>query len=357
MPASDDADWTALLARDAAATFVYGVTTTGIACRPACPSRRPLRANVRFFAAYAEAAVAGFRACRRCRPDEAAPNAVLAQAIERACRLIDEVPEPPSLAALAAAAGLSPFHFHRVFRAAVGVTPKAYVTARRRERLQRTLPGAATVTAAAYDAGYASSARFYANADAELGMAPNAYRRGAPEGPIRFACGTCSLGAILVAATERGVCAIDLGDDPDALRALLLERFPRATFAQDDAALGSRLAAAVALADGAVADRAPAYGVELPLDIAGSAFAQRVWSALREVPLGKTATYGEIARRIGAPGSARAVAKACAANPVAIAIPCHRAVRGDGAETAYRWGAPRKRELLRRERAKSGVLK
>jgi AraC family transcriptional regulator of adaptative response/methylated-DNA-[protein]-cysteine methyltransferase len=345
--ADDEARWSALLARGAAdGAFVYGVTTTGIACRSTCASRRPLRANTRFFASFEEAQAGGFRACRRCRPDTGDhPQAAQRGLVDRLCRLIDSAEVPPSLAELAREAGMSPYHLHRVFRAAVGVTPKGYAAARRRERLHTALPAAASVTAAAYDAGYASGSRFYANAAAELGMTPIAFRAGGAGVDVRFTTGVCSLGAILVAVTERGVCAIDLGDDAQTLQAKLVARFPRARIAAADAALERQLAAAIALVDGESERRA-----ELALDIAGTAFAQRVWAALRAIPRGETATYGEIAATIGAPGSARAVAKACASNPLAVAIPCHRAVRKDGTPTAYRWGATRKQALLRRER-------
>jgi AraC family transcriptional regulator, regulatory protein of adaptative response / methylated-DNA-[protein]-cysteine methyltransferase len=342
----DDVRWAAVMERRAASpAFVYAVTTTGIFCRPTCSSRRPLRANTRFFGTNADAEAAGFRGCRRCRPEGDAPDAEQARLIGRICRLIDDAETPPSLGELAAQAHMSPHHFHRVFRALVGVTPKAYAGARRRERLQRALPQAATVTEAAYGSGYNSSSRFYANAASELGMSPAAYRGRGANDVIRYAIGQCSLGSILVAVTQRGVCAIDLGDDAGALQASLVERFARATVAPGDATLERHLADAIALVDGPAAARP-----EIALDIAGTSFAQRVWSALREIPYGETATYGAIAEAIGAPGAARAVAKACASNPVAVAIPCHRVVREDGADTGYRWGAQRKRELLRRER-------
>jgi AraC family transcriptional regulator of adaptative response/methylated-DNA-[protein]-cysteine methyltransferase len=346
---TEDQRWADVTARRVSVVpFVYAVTTTGIYCRPACRSRRPLRANVRFFTTTSEAAAAGFRACLRCRPDGESPAFALAQLIERTCRTIDAAETPPSLRELAAEAGMSPYHFHRVFREAVGVTPRAYAVARRRARLQRSLPHAATVTDAAYDAGYNSSSRFYANAGDELGMSPRVVRAGGKNADIRAAVGTCSLGAILVVATERGVCAIDLGDDPQALRAELVARFPRASVTFDDSALERHIAHVIALVDGPPDERR-----EIALDIAGTAFSQRVWAALREIPYGQTATYSEIARHIGAPGSARAVARACAANPVALAIPCHRVVRNDGTTSGYRWGADRKRALLNRERARN----
>jgi AraC family transcriptional regulator of adaptative response/methylated-DNA-[protein]-cysteine methyltransferase len=345
MVPTDDERWADVTARRTSGVpFVYAVTTTGIYCRPSCSSRRPLRANVRFFASAAEAAGAGFRACLRCRPDGESPASELAQRIDRICRTIDASETPPSLDELAAEAGMSRYHFHRVFRETIGVTPRAYAVASRRARLQRNLAHAATVTDAAYEAGYNSSSRFYANAAGELGMSPRAIRAGGANAEIRAAIGTCSLGAVLVAATERGVCAIDLGDDPQALRAGLVARFPRASVTFDDTALERHIANVIALVDGPPGERN-----DIALDIAGTAFSQRVWAALREIPYGQTASYSEIARTIGAPGSARAVARACAANPVALAIPCHRVVRNDGTTSGYRWGPQRKRDLLRRE--------
>jgi AraC family transcriptional regulator of adaptative response/methylated-DNA-[protein]-cysteine methyltransferase len=346
MTDNDEVRWAAVLERRAATpAFVYAVTTTGIFCRPTCTSRRPLRANTQFFSSNSDALAAGFRACMRCRPEGEARHAEQARLIGRICRLIDDAETPPSLEELAAHAQMSPHHFHRVFRAVVGVTPKAYAGARRRERLQCALPKATTVTEAAYGSGYNSSSRFYANASSELGMSPAAYRGGGTNDVIRYAIGQCSLGTILVGVTQRGVCAIDLGDDAAALEASLVERFAQATVAPGDATLERHLADAIALIDGPAAARQ-----EIALDIAGTAFAQRVWSELRRIPYGETVTYGAIAEAIGAPRAARAVAKACASNPVAVAIPCHRVVREDGADTAYRWGAQRKRELLRRER-------
>jgi AraC family transcriptional regulator of adaptative response/methylated-DNA-[protein]-cysteine methyltransferase len=345
MTDGDDARWAALIAHRPDLDFFYGVTTTGIYCRPSCTARRPLRANTRFFTSFSLAEGAGFRACLRCRPNAKAPEAERVRLIERICRLIDEAESPPSLDALARAAGMSVYHLHRVFRAALGVTPKAYAAARRRERLQNTLANATSVTQAAFDAGYNSNSTLYANAATELGMSPTAYRDGAAHATIRYATGSCSLGAILVAATDRGICAIDLGDDAPALSARLRARFPQATLARGDAALERWLGEAVAQVDGN-----PGTRPQLALDITGTAFAQRVWAALRDVPYGETATYGEIARRVGSPAAARAVAKVCASNPVALVIPCHRIVREDGSETPYRWGAARKHELLRRER-------
>ena len=341
--ASDDARWAAVIGRDPAADglFYYSVRTTGVYCRPSCSARRARRENVRFHPSPAAAEQAGFRACKRCRPDAAgAPHA---DAVARACRLIEAAEEPLSLDALAAAAGLSRFHFHRVFKAATGLTPKAYSAAARAQRLRAGLLRSRTVTAAIYDAGFNSSGRFYAAAPDLLGMAPRRFRAGGAGVTIRFAVGACALGAILVAATERGVCALSLGDDPEALVRELEDRFPKAELIGGDRDFEAWVAAAVGFVE------APARGFSLPLDIHGTAFQERVWRALREIPPGATTTYTEIAARIGAPKAVRAVAQACAANRIAVAIPCHRVVRRDGALAGYRWGIARKRALLDRE--------
>jgi AraC family transcriptional regulator of adaptative response/methylated-DNA-[protein]-cysteine methyltransferase len=324
--------------------FVYGVTTTGVFCRPGCASRRPLRENVVFYESVEAAHAAGLRACKRCRPEDGDAGVPHAAAIARACRSIGEAETLPSLDALAAEAGLSRFHFHRVFRALVGVTPRAYAVACRRARLQGELREAPTVTVAAYRAGYNSSSRMYARAEAELGMAPGEFRAGAAGRSIRFAVAPCTLGFVLVAATEAGICAIELGDGPEQLEANLASRFPHARRERGDAAFDATVAAVIARIE---SPRNAAWDV--PLDVAGTAFQQRVWQALREIPAGATATYGEIAAKIGAPRGARAVAAACAANALAVAVPCHRAVRAGGALSGYRWGVERKRELLRRE--------
>jgi AraC family transcriptional regulator of adaptative response/methylated-DNA-[protein]-cysteine methyltransferase len=260
-----------------------------------------------------------------------------------ACRAIEAAETPPSLAELARRAGLSPHHFHRLFKAAVGVTPKAYADADRARRVRQRLAQGAAVTEALYDAGFNSSGRFYEQTDAILGMTPRAYRGGGARAEIRFAVGQCSLGAILIARSERGVCAILIGDDPDALVRELEDRFPRAELVGADAGFEAMVAKAVGLVE------RPDQGVELPLDVRGTAFQQRVWQALRAIPPGKTASYAEIAAAIGAPKAARAVAGACAANALAVAIPCHRVVRTDGALSGYRWGVERKRALLARE--------
>ncbi|WP_348644118.1 bifunctional DNA-binding transcriptional regulator/O6-methylguanine-DNA methyltransferase Ada [Methylobacterium sp. WL12] len=340
---SDAARHAAVAARDGAfdGRFVYSVRSTGVYCRPSCPSRAALPRNVAFHATCEAAEAAGFRPCRRCRPDEASRETRRAEAVARACRLIDESETAPTLDDLAHAAGMSPFHFHRVFKAAIGVTPRAYGSARRAERVAKALPGAASVTEALYEAGYGAASRFYAGA--RLGMTPAAYRKGGAGETIRFAVAACSLGAVLVAATTRGVCAILLGDEPDALLRDLEDRFPNAALAGGDEGFAALVAQVVGLVE------TPSRPVSLPLDIGGTAFQQRVWEALRTIPAGTTASYAEIAARIGTPAAVRAVARACGANALAVAIPCHRVVRADGALSGYRWGIDRKRALLARE--------
>jgi AraC family transcriptional regulator of adaptative response/methylated-DNA-[protein]-cysteine methyltransferase len=350
---SDDARWAAVCAREHAADgrFYYSVRSTGVYCRPSCPSRTPRRANVAFHASRQEAEAAGFRPCLRCRPTEPPLAERQAEAVARACRLIDEAADEPGLDALAQACGMSRFHFHRVFKAHTGITPKAYAAARRAERLQRGLAQASSVTAAAYDAGFSSSGRFYAATPGVLGMTPSRYRAGGSGEAIHFAVAECSLGALLVAATGKGICAILLGDDPEPLVRDLQERFPKAELLGAEPGFERTVAQVVAFAE------APRIGLDLPLDVRGTAFQQRVWQALRQVPAGQTVSYAELAERLGMPQGARAVAGACAANPVAIAIPCHRVVRNDGALSGYRWGVERKRTLLEREAGREVDLK
>jgi len=345
--ASDAERWTAVVGRDPRAdgTFYYSVRTTGVYCRPSCAARQARRENVRFHATPAEAAAAGFRPCKRCRPDSHGLAAARTEAVARACRLIETSEELPSLDALAEAAGLSRYHFHRVFKATTGLTPKAYALAHRARRMRDELTRSDTVTDAIYGAGFSSSGRFYAAAPGVLGMTPTDFRTGGDGAVIRFAVGECSLGSILVAATERGVCSILLGDDPDTLARDLQDRFPKARLIGGDRAFEQLVARVVGFVE------APALGLDLPLDVRGTAFQQRVWQALREIPAGRTSTYTKIAERIGAPKAVRAVARACASNAIAIAIPCHRVVRHDGALSGYRWGVERKRRLLEREAA------
>ena len=312
-------------------------------CRPSCAARAARPENVAFHADAVAAERAGFRACKRCKPDLAPLAERRAEAVAELCRLIERSDEVPSLEELAAHAGLSVFHTHRVFKAVTGLTPKAYAAAHRAGRIRRELRAKGSVTEAIYQAGYNSSARFYEESNQVLGMTPTSFRAGGRDLEIRFAVGECSLGSILVAATRVGVCAILLGDDPDELAHDLERRFPRAVLVGADGDFEKLVGTVIALVE------EPRLGTKLPLDIRGTVFQQRVWRALREVPAGTTASYSAIARAIGAPRSGRAVARACAANPLAVAIPCHRVVRTDGSLSGYRWGVERKRALLARE--------
>jgi AraC family transcriptional regulator of adaptative response/methylated-DNA-[protein]-cysteine methyltransferase len=340
-----DPRWVAVHTRDARAdgSFFYSVKTTGVYCRPSCGARPARPENVAFHATAADAERAGFRPCKRCKPDQPSLAQRQAAMVTAACRTIEQAEMAPTLEQLAAPTGLSPFHFHRVFKAVTGVTPKQFATAHRNRRVRNELGRGASVTSAIFDAGYNASSRFYETADQVLGMKPSSYRAGGADSEIRFAIGECSLGSILVAQSERGVCAILLGDDPDALARDLQDRFPRATLVGGDPAYERLVAQVVGFVE------TPALGLDLPLDVRGTAFQQRVWRALRDIPVGSTASYSEIARRIGSPHAVRAVAGACAANMLAVAIPCHRVVRHDGELSGYRWGVPRKRALLDRE--------
>jgi AraC family transcriptional regulator, regulatory protein of adaptative response / methylated-DNA-[protein]-cysteine methyltransferase len=344
---TDHERWQAVVARDTAADghFLYAVRTTGIYCLPSCPSRPARRENVSFFEDFRAAEAAGYRACKRCGPNVLRYIHGRALIVAKACALIDAAEEMPSLDMLSRAIGLSPFHFHRLFKAEIGITPKAYINAERTRRVREGLDGGATVTAAIYDAGYGSSSRFYDCAKDRLGMTASDYKRGAEGLAIRFAVGHCSLGAILVAATERGVCAIWFGDDPEILVHGLQDRFPRANLIGAD----QRFKQLVAEVIGAVEQ--PAKAISLPLDVRGTAFQERVWQALRTIPVGETVTYKELARHVGEPLATRAVANACGANTVAVAIPCHRVVRTDSGLGGYRWGIERKKTLLKREKA------
>jgi AraC family transcriptional regulator of adaptative response/methylated-DNA-[protein]-cysteine methyltransferase len=342
---SDEARWAAVQRRDrdADGQFYYSVRSTGVYCRPSCPSRTARRANVAFHASCAEAEAAGFRACLRCKPAQAPLAERQAAAVAQACRLIDAAEQAPDLDSLAQAAGMSRFHFHRVFKAHTGITPKAYAAARRTARLQQGLAAAPSVTDALYAAGFGSSGRFYEASAGALGMAPGRYRAGGRGETIRFALAGCSLGAILVASTGRGICAILIGDEPEPLLQDLQQRFPQAELVGAEPGFEQTVAQVVGFVE------APRLGLDLPLDVRGTAFQRRVWEALRAIPAGATVSYSELAERLGMPTAARAVAGACAANPVAVAIPCHRVVRTDGALSGYRWGIERKRTLLERE--------
>jgi AraC family transcriptional regulator of adaptative response/methylated-DNA-[protein]-cysteine methyltransferase len=344
-----DPRWAAIAARDRRAdgTFFYSVRTTGVYCRPSCPARRANPVNVRFHPTRADAEQAGFRPCRRCKPDQPSLEQVHAAKVAAICRLIEASAEMPALAELARRAGLSVHYFHRVFKALTGVTPRAYAAAHRSARVRRELgKRSKTVTEAIYDSGFNSGGRFYASSGQVLGMTPTDYRAGGARTTIHFAVGECSLGSILVARSAKGVCAILLGDDPEALVRDLQDRFPRAALVGADPAFEQVVARVIGLVE------SPALGLDLPFDVRGTAFQQRVWQALRDIPPGSTASYTDIAARIGSPASARAVAQACAANPLAVAIPCHRVVRTDGALSGYRWGVDRKRSLLDREGVK-----
>jgi len=341
----EDPRWARIVARDKTADghFWYSVSTTGVYCRPSCPSRTANPKNVQLHDTPENAKAAGFRACKRCNPDGPSIDAEKAALVSKACRIIEESEEEPSLEELADAVDRSPTYFHRVFKAATGLTPKEYAAAHRAKKVRRELASRATVTEAIYDAGFNSSGRFYEKSTDLLGMTPSRYRTGGTNEEIRFAVGQTSLGDILVASSKKGVAAILLGDDPDELVRGLQDRFPKAHLIGADHDYEALVARIVGLVE------APGIGLDLPLDIRGTAFQQRVWQALREIPVGETVSYVEIARRIGSPEAVRAVAGACAANNLAVAIPCHRVVRNDGSLSGYAWGVDRKRVLLGRE--------
>lgn len=343
---SDELRWAAVTKRDRAADgqFFYSVRTTGVYCRPSCAARLARRDNVTFHATTADAERAGFRPCKRCKPDQPSLVEQYAAKVAEACRLIENSDEAPKLDALAQAAALSRYHFHRIFKAITGVTPKTYAAAHRGERVREQLMSSHSVTQAIYDGGFNSNGRFYAQSTQLLGMSPTDFREHGVNRIIRFAVGQCSLGAILVAATDQGVCAILLGDDPEELVRDLQDRFDRAQLIGGDADFEKLVAKVVGFVE------APAIGLDLPLDVRGTAFQQRVWQALREIPAGSTISYAAMAQRIGSPRAVRAVAQACAANSIAVAIPCHRVVRNDGNLSGYRWGVERKRKLLEREK-------
>ena len=340
--------WAAVEARDADADgrFVYAVRSTRIYCRPGCPSRRPHRENVSFFSTGLDAEKAGFRACLRCRPADGGARQPWIAAV---CDAIAKSESALTLADLSAIAGLSPQHLQRSFSSAMGMSPRAYQSQVKRDRLQKALPGERRVDDAFYAAGYGSPSRVYEKSRELLGMTPARYRAGAPGEIIRHAFAKTGLGLLAVAATDRGICAMELGDDRAALLGSLRARFPKATLEPADAALKTLIERAVRLVDHP--GEASLQRLELPLDVRGTAFQQRVWQALRRIPAGRTRTYTELAQAAGTPSGVRAVASACAANPVAVAIPCHRAIGADGKLHGYRWGLERKAELLRRESA------
>jgi AraC family transcriptional regulator of adaptative response/methylated-DNA-[protein]-cysteine methyltransferase len=341
----NDPRWALVVARDGAAgrKFYYSVKTTGVYCRPSCAARLARPENVQFHATCRDAEQAGFRACKRCKPNQPSLAEKNAATIAKVCRLIERSEETPSLRELAACAEMSVFHFHRVFKAVTGLTPGDYAAAHRTERVRTKLGKSRSVTEAIYDAGFNSNGRFYARSNEVLGMTPSEFRAGGANTEIFFAIGECSLGSILVARSERGVCSILMGDDPSLLARNLQDQFPSANLIGDESGFEGLVAKVVGFVE------KPALGLDLPLDIRGTAFQQRVWKALQQIPVGSTASYLEIAKKIDMPKSVRAVAQACAANTLAVAIPCHRVVRTDGALSGYRWGVERKRALLDRE--------
>jgi AraC family transcriptional regulator of adaptative response/methylated-DNA-[protein]-cysteine methyltransferase len=343
--ASEDSRWQAIVEKDPKADgqFWTAVKTTGIFCRPSCPARTPNRENVTFYDSTEEAEKAGFRACKRCDPKGPGRAAQHAEIVATACRMIKEAEAYPNLDELAAAVKVSPFYFHRLFKAETGLTPKAYANAHRSDRVRKALPRRTTVTEAIYESGFNSNGRFYANSSKMLGMKPKEYRDGGTGNTIRFAIGECSLGSILVASSEKGVCAIFMGNDPDALARELQDRFPKANLVGGDREFEKLIAKVVGFIE------APKIGLDLPLDVRGTAFQRRVWKELQRIPIGSTSTYSKIANRIGSPKSVRAVAQACGANAIAVAIPCHRVLRKDGDICGYHWGVDRKRALLAKE--------
>ncbi|EFP0623418.1 bifunctional DNA-binding transcriptional regulator/O6-methylguanine-DNA methyltransferase Ada [Escherichia coli] len=346
---TEDDRWMAVQARDAAADghFVYAVRTTGVYCQPSSTARLPKRENVEFFDSAEAAEAAGYRRSRRAHGDQTSAANERAALVARACRTIETSETPPPLDDLATEMGMSPFHFHRLFKAETGLTPKAYSSAYRARKLREELNSAgASITDAIYGAGFNSNSRFYEASKQLLGMRARDWRAGGAGAVIRFAVGQCSLGAILVAQSQRGICAILLGDDPDLLVRDLQDQFPKAEIIGCDGDFEQLVAEVVGFVE------APAMGLNLPLDVQGTAFQERVWRALREIPPGSTVSYAEIAERVGSPKAVRAVAQACAKNHIAVAIPCHRVVRRDGDISGYRWGVDRKRELLRREAKK-----
>jgi AraC family transcriptional regulator of adaptative response/methylated-DNA-[protein]-cysteine methyltransferase len=349
MTTENDRRWSQVMARDKSADgkFWYSVQTTGVYCRPSCPSRRANPENVTLHDDLKSAQATGFRPCRRCNPGGTSQEARNAALIARACRLIEHSDEALPLDRLARAIGLSASYFHRLFKATTGLTPKDYADAHRAARVREGLVNGRSVTEAIYDAGFNSSGRFYEKSTEMLGMTPTRYREGGRNEDIRFAIGQSSLGAILVASSARGVVAILIGGDPNELARDLQDRFPKARLIGGDPGYEKLVAEVVGLVE------APGLGLDLPLDVRGTAFQQRVWQALREIPVGKTVSYADVAAQIGSPTAVRAVAGACAANKIAVAIPCHRVVRRDGSLSGYAWGVERRQRLLKAEASAS----
>jgi AraC family transcriptional regulator, regulatory protein of adaptative response / methylated-DNA-[protein]-cysteine methyltransferase len=343
---SADDRWTALVKRSPQPDnqFLYAVTTTGIYCRPTCSSRLPNRENVRFFNHAEEAQQAGFRACKRCRPDLVENPDAIRTAVLQACAIMDNAETRPTLSELSKAVNVSPFHFQRQFKQIIGVTPKQYFMQKRLQRVQSNLKAGDTVTEAIYDAGFSSSTPFYQQSKRSLGMSPSSFKNGGIGSSIFYAIRETHLGWLLVAATETGVCAIEFGSSHSDLDASLRSRFPQAEIIAGHPVYENWVQSVLSYLDH------PQSGLDLPLDIRGTAFQRRVWQALREIPIGETISYTELARRVGHPKAVRAAAGACASNKIAIAVPCHRVVRSDGSLSGYRWGIERKRELLEREK-------
>ena len=341
-----DAAWAAVLARDARydGRFVYAVRTTSIFCRPSCPSRRPHRRHVAFYEGPASARAAGFRACRRCTPEAMPPGA---RAIERVRAHIDaHLEDRLTLAELSGVAELSPSHLQKAFKAALGLSPRDYVRLRRAESFKAEVRSGRSVTDALYEAGYGSGSRLYSDANARLGMTPGAYKRGGEGQTVRYSTAACPLGRLLVASTERGLCAVQLGESEAALEGALRKDYPRAEVVRDDRVLKPMLAAILAHLDGDVPR------LDLPLDVAATSFQWRVWRSLQAIPYGETRSYAQVAAALGQPKAVRAVARACASNRVALLVPCHRVVRTDGSLGGYRWGVARKRRLLEKEKGR-----
>lgn len=340
-----DPRWPSIVAREASADgeFYYAVKTTGVYCRPSCAARLARPENVRYFQTCAEAEKAGFRPCKRCKPDQTSISEQNSSKIAKACRLIEKSEETLSLARLAKYVGMSVYHFHRTFKSITGLTPNDYAAAHRSQLLRSSLERSNSVTNAIYEAGFNSSGRFYENTNHVLGMTPSQFRAGGVDTDIFFAIAECSLGSILVAQSKKGVCSILIGDDPASLVRDLQDQFPKANLIGNQSGYEDIVAKVVGLIEH------PGIGLNLPLDIRGTAFQQRVWKALQQIPPGSTATYTEIAKKIGMPKAVRAVAQACASNVLAVAIPCHRVIRTDGSRSGYRWGVERKSALLERE--------
>jgi len=348
---ADDPRWVRILSRDKTADghLWYSVATTGVYCRPSCPSRTANPRNVQLHDTIESAKTTGFRPCKRCNPDGLSLECQKAALVAKACRLIEEREEEPSLNDLADAVGRSASYFHRMFKAATGLTPKDYAVAHRAAKVRQGLESGNSVTGSMYDAGFNSSGRFYAKSTDMLGMTPKQYRGGGANERIVFAVGQTSLGAILVASSKKGVASILLGDDPDVLVRNLQDRFPKADLIGADRDYEALVARVVGFIE------APGLGLDLPLDVRGTAFQQRVWQALQQIPVGQTVSYADVAQCIGSPKAVRAVAGACAANHLAVAIPCHRVVRNDGSLSGYAWGVERKRTLLDREAANAMI--